>query len=256
MPHGVGVHALPLQLLVGQVARRHTRSVGHGRSVGRFAGTGCRAGDRPGVHRAGWAAPVITCAVPRLPRMPLFSFEGRSPQVHPEAWVAPTATLVGDVVVEAGASVWYGVRAAGRFRPHRHPGRRQRAGQLGAARRHRPGDGDRPRCHRRAHVRGPRRGGGRRGADRERLHRAGRRADRPPCADRGGQPGAARRGDPRRGAGAGDAGAGTGAAVGRRGRVGRRQPVDLPGAGATARGRDRRGRPTAHGLHPTTCTST
>jgi carbonic anhydrase/acetyltransferase-like protein (isoleucine patch superfamily) len=40
--------------------------------------------------------------------MPLFSFEGRSPQVHPEAWVAPTATLVGDVVVEAGASIWYG----------------------------------------------------------------------------------------------------------------------------------------------------
>jgi carbonic anhydrase/acetyltransferase-like protein (isoleucine patch superfamily) len=40
--------------------------------------------------------------------MPLFAFEGRSPQVHPEAWVAPTATLVGDVVVEAGASVWYG----------------------------------------------------------------------------------------------------------------------------------------------------
>ncbi|SNR29699.1 gamma carbonic anhydrase family protein [Blastococcus mobilis] len=41
--------------------------------------------------------------------MPLFSFEGRSPHVHPEAWVAPTATLIGEVVVEAGASVWYGV---------------------------------------------------------------------------------------------------------------------------------------------------
>ncbi|ONI74767.1 gamma carbonic anhydrase family protein [Actinosynnema sp. ALI-1.44] len=40
--------------------------------------------------------------------MPLFSFEGKSPQVHPEAWIAPTATLVGDVVVRAGASVWYG----------------------------------------------------------------------------------------------------------------------------------------------------
>src|SRR3954453_20058391 len=40
--------------------------------------------------------------------MPLFSFEGRSPQVHPDAWIAPTATLVGDGVVEAGASVWYG----------------------------------------------------------------------------------------------------------------------------------------------------
>jgi carbonic anhydrase/acetyltransferase-like protein (isoleucine patch superfamily) len=41
--------------------------------------------------------------------MPLFAFEGRRPQVHPEAWVAPTATLIGDVVVEEGASVWYGV---------------------------------------------------------------------------------------------------------------------------------------------------
>ena len=40
--------------------------------------------------------------------MPLFSFEGRSPSVHPEAFIAPTATLVGEVVVEAGASVWYG----------------------------------------------------------------------------------------------------------------------------------------------------
>ncbi len=40
--------------------------------------------------------------------MPLFSFEGRSPTVHPDAFVAPTATLVGDVRVEAGASIWYG----------------------------------------------------------------------------------------------------------------------------------------------------
>jgi carbonic anhydrase/acetyltransferase-like protein (isoleucine patch superfamily) len=40
--------------------------------------------------------------------MPLFSFEGAAPTVHPDAWVAPTATLIGDVVVEAGASIWYG----------------------------------------------------------------------------------------------------------------------------------------------------
>ena len=39
--------------------------------------------------------------------MPLFSFEGRSPEVHPDAFIAPTATLVGEVTVEAGASVWY-----------------------------------------------------------------------------------------------------------------------------------------------------
>src|SRR3954463_12014356 len=40
--------------------------------------------------------------------MPFFAFEGRSPQVHPEAWVAPTATVIGDVVIEEGASIWYG----------------------------------------------------------------------------------------------------------------------------------------------------
>ena len=40
--------------------------------------------------------------------MPLFSFEGKRPTVHPDAFVAPTASLVGDVVVEEGASVWYG----------------------------------------------------------------------------------------------------------------------------------------------------
>jgi carbonic anhydrase/acetyltransferase-like protein (isoleucine patch superfamily) len=38
----------------------------------------------------------------------LFEFEGRRPTVHPEAFVAPTATLIGDVTVEKGASVWYG----------------------------------------------------------------------------------------------------------------------------------------------------
>ncbi|HET9728650.1 MAG TPA: gamma carbonic anhydrase family protein [Acidimicrobiia bacterium] len=40
--------------------------------------------------------------------MPLFSFEGLTPQVHSGAFIAPTATLVGDVIVEEGASIWYG----------------------------------------------------------------------------------------------------------------------------------------------------
>lgn len=47
--------------------------------------------------------------------MPLFSFESRSPQVHPDAWIAPTADLIGDVTVEAGASVWYGAVLRGDF---------------------------------------------------------------------------------------------------------------------------------------------
>ena len=49
--------------------------------------------------------------------MPLYSFEGVSPQVHPTAFIAPTATLVGDVVVEEGASVWYGAVIRADFSP-------------------------------------------------------------------------------------------------------------------------------------------
>jgi carbonic anhydrase/acetyltransferase-like protein (isoleucine patch superfamily) len=41
-------------------------------------------------------------------RMPMFEFEGLAPTVSPGAWIAPTATLVGDVRVEEGASIWYG----------------------------------------------------------------------------------------------------------------------------------------------------
>jgi carbonic anhydrase/acetyltransferase-like protein (isoleucine patch superfamily) len=49
--------------------------------------------------------------------MPLFAFEGRAPQVSPQAWIAPTATLVGDVRVEAEASVWYGAVLRADFGP-------------------------------------------------------------------------------------------------------------------------------------------
>jgi carbonic anhydrase/acetyltransferase-like protein (isoleucine patch superfamily) len=48
-------------------------------------------------------------------RMPLFAFEDREPSVSPEAWIAPTATLVGDVRVEAEASIWYGAVLRGDF---------------------------------------------------------------------------------------------------------------------------------------------
>src|SRR5271169_6316073 len=49
--------------------------------------------------------------------MPLFAFEGREPDVSPEAWIAPTATLIGDVRVEAEASVWYGAVLRADFGP-------------------------------------------------------------------------------------------------------------------------------------------
>ena len=49
--------------------------------------------------------------------MPLFSFEGKAPTVDPSAFIAPTATIVGDVTVEANASVWYGAVVRGDFAP-------------------------------------------------------------------------------------------------------------------------------------------
>ena len=37
-----------------------------------------------------------------------FELGGKRPNVHRDAYIAPTAILIGDVVVEAGASVWFG----------------------------------------------------------------------------------------------------------------------------------------------------
>ncbi len=49
--------------------------------------------------------------------MPLFSFEGKSPRVHPSAFIAPTAVLIGDVTVEEHASVWYNAVIRADFGP-------------------------------------------------------------------------------------------------------------------------------------------
>jgi carbonic anhydrase/acetyltransferase-like protein (isoleucine patch superfamily) len=49
--------------------------------------------------------------------MPLYAFEGLEPTVSPSAWIAPTATLVGDVRVEAEASIWYGAVLRADFGP-------------------------------------------------------------------------------------------------------------------------------------------
>jgi len=37
-----------------------------------------------------------------------FELGGRRPKVHPDAYIAPTAVLIGDVEIEAGASIWFG----------------------------------------------------------------------------------------------------------------------------------------------------
>lgn len=40
--------------------------------------------------------------------MALYALDDMAPQVHPTAWVADSAVVIGDVVIEEGASVWYG----------------------------------------------------------------------------------------------------------------------------------------------------
>jgi carbonic anhydrase/acetyltransferase-like protein (isoleucine patch superfamily) len=40
--------------------------------------------------------------------MNLFEYEGKRPTIADDAWIAPTATVIGDVTIESGASVWYG----------------------------------------------------------------------------------------------------------------------------------------------------
>jgi carbonic anhydrase/acetyltransferase-like protein (isoleucine patch superfamily) len=40
--------------------------------------------------------------------MPVFALGDRVPRIHPSAFIAPTASIVGDVTIHEGASVWYG----------------------------------------------------------------------------------------------------------------------------------------------------
>jgi len=37
-----------------------------------------------------------------------FELGGKRPKVHRDAYIAPTAVLIGDVEIEAGASIWFG----------------------------------------------------------------------------------------------------------------------------------------------------
>ena len=38
----------------------------------------------------------------------IVEFEGKTPQIHESVFVASTAVIIGDVVLEEGVSVWYG----------------------------------------------------------------------------------------------------------------------------------------------------
>lgn len=43
----------------------------------------------------------------------IYALDGVEPQIDPTAWVAPDANIIGRVVLEAGASVWFGATLRG-----------------------------------------------------------------------------------------------------------------------------------------------
>jgi len=45
--------------------------------------------------------------------MPIYAVGDKVPRIHPDAFIAPTASIVGDVRIGAGASVWYGAVVRG-----------------------------------------------------------------------------------------------------------------------------------------------
>jgi carbonic anhydrase/acetyltransferase-like protein (isoleucine patch superfamily) len=50
--------------------------------------------------------------------MPLYALDGIAPTVDPDhAWIAPTAVLIGKVIVKADAGIWFGVVARGDNEP-------------------------------------------------------------------------------------------------------------------------------------------
>src|ERR671910_88649 len=75
--------------------------------------------------RCSWSSTERACGQPvsgARPRSPggswmgyLLPFESKRPLVADEAFIAPTAVLIGDVVVEEGASVWFGAVLRGDF---------------------------------------------------------------------------------------------------------------------------------------------
>ncbi|HEX6030668.1 MAG TPA: gamma carbonic anhydrase family protein, partial [Tepidiformaceae bacterium] len=45
--------------------------------------------------------------------MPIYAVGNKVPRIHPSAFIAPTASIVGDVVIHENASVWYGAVVRG-----------------------------------------------------------------------------------------------------------------------------------------------
>jgi carbonic anhydrase/acetyltransferase-like protein (isoleucine patch superfamily) len=49
--------------------------------------------------------------------MPLYPYKGRYPKIGQNCYIAPTATLIGDITLHDGASVWFGAVLRGDVSP-------------------------------------------------------------------------------------------------------------------------------------------
>ena len=47
----------------------------------------------------------------------ILPYRGKTPAIDPTAFIAPTAAVIGDVTVGAGASIWFGAVVRGDFQP-------------------------------------------------------------------------------------------------------------------------------------------
>ncbi len=51
--------------------------------------------------------PDLPVGADKMASGPLFAFEGKVPRIAPDAWIAPTAAVIGDVEIGAGSGVWF-----------------------------------------------------------------------------------------------------------------------------------------------------
>ena len=52
-----------------------------------------------------------------MPEPLIVSVAGHTPQIDPDAWIAPNASVIGQVSLAAGASVWYGATLRAEVEP-------------------------------------------------------------------------------------------------------------------------------------------
>ena len=83
----------------------------------------------PNSHRR-HAAERLMNTMTAMPEPLILPIRGRAPSLHAESWVAPNASVIGQVTSAARASVWYGATLRAEAEPieigvrHQHPGRR------------------------------------------------------------------------------------------------------------------------------------